>query len=369
MYQYPNSQPGVGNNYGEGHPNAGVPVQPAYPSAAPGYSGDQSAGYPGGQSPAYPAMPPQPGYPNPNGGPWASPPPQRKGTAKVLFIVLGIILVLGLAGGGAAFYFLTRPNPAITITSTYTAGASQTPAGATGTTFEITGSQFSNNSAITFLLDGQTLGGTPATQSDAHGNIKVALPVTGAWAVGNHTLTARDASSYLTKTGVSVVIVNQGEAGTLGPNGSPTNSASFQLQVQVQPQDATTGAQLDPQQSTLAVTGPDGKVCDPKNDTGKPITVTTSDILVTYVATCSGTYKGGKISYTETLTSETFVLSSGISCAASNLPITSAQLEGSFTDAHTASGTYKSDELEFACSDGETTQSDPETGAWTGTLG
>ncbi len=239
-----------------------------------------------------------------------------------------------------------------------------------GATFQVTGSQFSDNSAITFLLDGQPLAGAPATQSDGQGNVKATLTVTSAWSVGNHTLTARDASNYATKTGVPVAIVNQGADGTPGPNGSPTNSASFQLQVTVQATDTTTGEQEDPQTSTLAVTGPDGKVCDPKNDTGQPITETGSDISVTYVATCSGAYKGGQITYTETLTSESFTLTDeNVTCKATNVPVAIEQLTGNFTSANAASGSFKSDTVQYSCSDGETTQGDPETGTWTGTLG
>ncbi|HLW00033.1 MAG TPA: hypothetical protein VKT82_15295 [Ktedonobacterales bacterium] len=305
----------------------------------------------------------------PNAG-WTAPPaPRQKSSAKALLIVLGIILVLGLVGGGVAFYLLTRPNPLITVTSSYSADAANTPAGAIGTSFQVTGSQFSQNSAITFLLDGQPLADAPATQSDAHGGLKATLPVTDKWSVGNHTITARDASNYATRTGALVIIVNQGEAGTPGPKGAPTNSATFQLQVTVQSRDATTGAQQSPQQSTLAITGPDGKVCDPKNDTGQPITQTGSGIRVTYVTTCSGTYKGGTITYTETLVRESFLLTSdNVTCTATNVPVSIEQLEGSFTDAHTASGSYKADAVNFSCSNGQTTQADPATGTWTGTL-
>src|SRR5262249_19194758 len=144
--QYPSGPPGEGNNYGS-YPNAGGPLPPAYPGSTP-----EDPGAP--PPPAYPMMPPQPG------SAWTSPPPPRqKSGAKVLLMVLGIILVLVLVGGGAAFYFLTRPNPTITVTSKYVANTANTPAGANGTTFQVTGSQFSQNSAITFLLDGQPIAG------------------------------------------------------------------------------------------------------------------------------------------------------------------------------------------------------------------
>src|SRR6185437_5489076 len=111
MYnQYPSGPTNEGNNYDAAYANAGVPVPPAYPGSAPGY--------PGGQPPAYPGVPPQPAG-------WTSPPPPRqKSSAKPVLITLSIILVLALVGGGVAFYFLTRPNPLMSVTSTYVADAS-----------------------------------------------------------------------------------------------------------------------------------------------------------------------------------------------------------------------------------------------------
>jgi hypothetical protein len=256
-----------------------------------------------------------------------------------------VVLVLGLAGGRAAFYFLTRPNPVMTVKSQYAADAAKTPAGAIGTTFQISGSKFSDNSAITFLLDGQPVAGAPAIQSDASGNMQAKLPVTDKWAVGAHTLTARDASSYATKSGVPIIIVNQGEAGTHGPNGAPTDSASFQLQVTVQPQDASTGAQLASSQHSLTISGPNGKVCDPKGDTGQPATTpgTTSSGVsyqLTYAFTCSGTYKGGKISHIEKATIFKVVYSNGLTCTMTTLPFINQEYDGSFTDGSHASGTF-----------------------------
>jgi hypothetical protein len=378
MYQqFPNVPTNEWNSAGGQYANPGAPVQPAYGGAPAGYpSSPAQPAYPGYQQPGYPcAAPAYPGTPAQPGSAYAPASPQQKSGSrrKLLLIVLGIIVVLGLASGGGAFYFLTRPDPTITLLSKYTADGTKTPAGANGTTFQISGSRFSNNSTITFLLDGKPIAGAPAIQSDAHGNVQANLPVTAAWTVGKHTLTARDASNYVTKAGVPIVIVNQGEAGTPGPNGAPTDSASFQLQVTVQLQDATTGAQESPVQDTLAITGPDGKVCDPKNDTGQPITDSgTTDSGVgyqaTYVLTCNGTYKGGKISYTETVTSYKLVYATGLSCKVTNIPYTTQQLDGSFTDAHTASGTFKNDGARIACNDGSTFFSDPSTGTWTGTL-
>jgi hypothetical protein len=87
-------------------------------------------------------------------------------------------------------------------------------------------------------------------------------------------------------------------------------------------QDAGTGKQLGSYSETLLVTGkPDptgGTVCQSVDD-GQPFTyIGNADNGITYRETytlsCSGTYKGGKLSYTETTTSDKAVYSDGVSC-------------------------------------------------------
>src|SRR6266516_6671810 len=67
--------------------------------------------------------------------PIQSPPMQPKSSnrLKVLLIVLSIVLVLGAGGGGIVAYMLTRPQPVMSVTSTYQVGS--TLAGSTGTFF------------------------------------------------------------------------------------------------------------------------------------------------------------------------------------------------------------------------------------------
>src|SRR5947209_593899 len=53
--------------------------------------------------------------------------------------------------------------------------------------------------------------GNPGAQSDANGNFRSDVTITGAWSAGTHTLTARDASNYSTNNSVSVTIVQPGQ--------------------------------------------------------------------------------------------------------------------------------------------------------------
>jgi hypothetical protein len=291
--------------------------------------------------------------------------PSHRGRTIALILVL---LVVVLGGAGGITYVLTRPKPVINVTSPYTSGS--TLVGSASTTFHIRGSQFSSNSTITFLLDGQQTPGNQTVLSDANGAFATNLTVTAQWATGKHTLTARDAGGYETKVGTAILIVNQGEAGTPGPKGAPADDTpSFALRVIVQRQglqDAT---------ETLTVTGqPDpagGTVCNKSRDDGQPHTGTSSDgqggtLTETIVFKCSGTYKTGKITYTETVSSDKVVFSSGRTC---NLvaPFADQQITGSFTDATHASGTFNSEAAIYSCNQGGGIAIPPMTGTWTGT--
>jgi hypothetical protein len=147
--------------------------------------------------------------------------PKSSHWLKVLLIVLSVILVLGAGGGGTAAYLLTRPQPVMTVTSNYKIGA--TPAGSTGTVLHVSAHSFSGSSAISFLLENASVANNQNVSSDANGTVKADLLITTAWAVGDHTLIAKDASGYATKVGVPVAIVPQGQAHTPGPNGRQTH--------------------------------------------------------------------------------------------------------------------------------------------------
>lgn len=339
------------------------PISPSFTPAfqqsnTPPWAMDRASGY---------GMPVQP-------LPYASPTPMQPKSSnrlKVLLIVLSVIFILGAGAGGIAAYMLTRPQPVISVTSNYNVGS--TPAGSTGTVLHVSARNFSGSSAITFLLDNAPVATDKNVSSDANGNVKADLTITTAWAVGHHTLIAKDASGYTSKVGVSVAIVPQGQAHTPGPNGAPPDDMSFTLNASLQAQDAGTGKQFGPTTETLTVTGkPDpsgGTVCQAVDD-GQPHTYignASNGITYreTYVLSCSGTYKGGKLSYTETATSDKVDYSDGISCVA-HTPYVSEQLEGTFTSQNTISGTLRSDSITADCNRGlGTQQTNASTGSWT----
>jgi hypothetical protein len=344
-------------------------VPPTYPSTfvqskMPSWATDQANGM---------FMPVQP-MPSVPPSLQTPPVPSKSNTwLKVLLISLSIILVLGAVGGSITAYMLTRPKPVMTVTSKYHVGSM--PAGSTGTTFHINASNFSGTATITFLLDNLPVTSNQHITSDANGNVKADLMITSVWAMGNHTLTAKDASGYTTKIGSIVAIVPQGQAHTPGPNGAPSDDTSFSLAVTVRFQDAGTGKQIDPFSETLVITGkPDasgGTVCQSYDD-GKPNTLSGNTgngvpYHLTAVFSCSGTYKGGQIDYTETATSLKITSSNGASCVA-HTPFVYQHLVGSFTNQNTINGTASGESATFDCSLGISTQSNARKGSWTGQL-
>jgi hypothetical protein len=294
----------------------------------------------------------------------------RKGL-KIGIISLVILLLLG--GVGSAAYFLTRPKPTITVTSDYKVGS--TPAGAAGTAFHVNGSGFSGNSSITFLLDGQPAPGTQPVQSDGSGNVTATLNVSPAWGMGEHTLTAKDASGSVTQTGVLIQIVCQGCANTPGPNGAPSNSQTFNLNITIQSQDFGTMTE------TLHIAGngdSGGTVCQDRDDghtsyTTSQRTLTFSDgssfpYTETSISQCSGTYVGGHLNYIETTVTDTWDFGNGTQCTTS--PHKAQVLTGDFSDAKTISGKYSADgvTLQGCTRNGSTVTVNSDSGTFTGTL-
>jgi hypothetical protein len=371
------------------------PPPPAYPGSPPQasfgsspYAGSQQptvfagpAAYPGGQPPGsfgapstFPGGQFQGSFPGSVAAPpMTEPPAPKKGNGlKIAIIILVALVILG-GGGGTAAYLLTRPKPVITVTSDYKVGT--TYAGATDTVFHVTGSKFSSNSAITFLLDGNPAPGAATPQSGSDGSITADLKVTSNWSTGNHSLTARDAGGYVTQAGVSITIVAQGEAGTPGPNGAPADNKSFSIKATVNPSSVNGGA-LRPFSDTLIITGKadpnGGSVCQARDDGSQQTiddTVSTSSGTLEYIETavfkCTGAYKSGKLTYTETTVSADFVFSNSLACTA-NTPFTEQQIDGTFGSATSISGSFSSDSISFSDCTG---QFDAETGTWTGTLG
>jgi FHA domain len=349
-------------------PQYGVSPQQGYvpPPPAPGYQ------YAPPAQPYAPQASPGaiPSYPQ---QPYTPPPVQKKSGAGMRILIIAIVVIVILAGAGTALaFFLNRPQPVIIVTSSYKVGA--TPAGATGTVFHVSGQKFSGNSAITFLLDGKPVPGSPSAHSDADGKVQADLMVNNDWSVGSHTLTAKDASNYTTNTGIAMTVVPQGQAHTPGPNGAPPDDMSFTVHTSVQPQDAVSGKQQTPFTETLQITGNSngGTVCR-SVDNGQPQTLTgNSSNGITYretvVWSCSGSYKGGKLTYTETASSDKIVFSNGVSCTA-HTPYVAEHLDGTFTNNNTVNGPYSADGITADCTGGLGTQQfNASKGTWSGTV-
>jgi hypothetical protein len=264
-----------------------------------------------------------------------------------------------------------QEQPQLRVSSAYHVGG--LPAGATGTSLQVSGQQFASDSQVTFYLDGQPLPGAKA-KTDSNGALKVNLSVTSDWKPGQHTLTAADASNNRVQQGVTVVIVPQGQAHTPGPNGAPPDDASFKIAF-------TASNGLATERGTFIVTGhPDpagGTVCatyaDGMQDDGKPHTlngVTSSGIPYqeTLVATCQGTYRAGKIIYKEIYNQDQVVfetLQGNMTCTTA--PYT-AQVEGSFVDATHVKGTLSGPARSYSCDNGNSFQVQAVTGTWEGQL-
>lgn len=260
-------------------------------------------------------------------------------TKWVVITIIALVVVVG-SGAATTIYFLTRPQPLINVSSTYTDG--KTPVGSTGTTLHFQGQHFSNNSSITFLLDNSSAPGAPSAMSDQSGNVSADLPITADWSVGQHMLTARDASNYVSKAGVLIEVVSQGHAGTPGPFGAPADNASFKLDFNGQGEYDQGGGPFSDTE-TLMVTGhPDptgGSVCG-IGDNGQPQqtsskTLNTGETFTqTRAYTCtSGAYKSGKVTYTETVISDVVVFNNNGAQTTCTMrgPHIGTEMSGSFT--------------------------------------
>jgi hypothetical protein len=374
----PQQPPYMDSNYATPQQPYAQPPQP-YNSPQQQYSSPSYTPYPPSEAalPNYAAPIPPPSFPPP-----AAPPPQpypptpapkkRGAGSTILLIVLAAIVILAALGGFGIYHFLTLPKPVISVTSKYHVG--NTGAGSTNTTLHVSGQKFSANSAITFLLDGATAPGSTTVQSDANGNVNADLTITSAWIVGDHTLTAKDANGYTTNTGIPVKIVPQGVASTPGPNGAPADDQKFTINISVQETDTATKKSLGSISQTLNVTGqPDpmgGTVCQSR-DNGQPQPINGAfsnngnSYTETLIYSCSGTYKSGKLSYTETVTSDKYTLSDHATCIVQT-PYTYEQMQGTFSASTAISGTFSGAGTKANCTDNTTITSDPVTGMWNG---
>lgn len=299
--------------------------------------------------------------------------PDRKGALFWGLLGITIIVITALSAGGLLAYIMTRPHPQpqISLVSAYTANG--LPAGTSGTSVRMQGQKFSSASAMTLLLDGHSMPGAPRVVSDQEGNFSILLPVTTAWSSGRHVLTARDANHYTPKEGAAFEVVMQGEVNTPGPNGAPSDDANFTLNVTIQGEDTSTQAQdrlngvngplssADPLIVTGNTTSAGGSVCKERDD-GQEQTyqgTTSTGLPYTQVATfsCTGTYKGGQLAYTETLVSDVVTIGGQGASYTCHL-LTSGvdeQLNGGYTAAGFSGSMVFSSfpQSDFACTTGE----------------
>jgi len=324
-------------------------------------------------SPAQPFAQPAGGTMPPGMGasaPVAQGPQNRSNLLKWLLIALAVVIVLVAGGSGVLAYQLTRPQPIIALSSQYMQG--NVPIGAANTSLHVRGYKFSSNAPITFLLDNQPITtGAANVTSDGSGSFQADLLITAAWLVGMHQLTAKDSGDYLTTNSGAVRIVNPGEAGTPGPNGIPANDSSFTLSLKITDANGTFNRVLTVKGNSSSDSA---TVCDAYSDSGQSITNYGSfqdgDVYKrTDTFACQGTYKAGKLSYTETINSESWNISDGASCQATT-PITYVHIDGTLSNATTLSGTYSQTGYTANCTGGHTStvNSSNEIGSWTGTI-
>ncbi len=146
----------------------------------------------------------------------------------------------------------------------------------------------------------------------------------------------------------------------------------FRLGIVVQRMDASTGERLTDFTEVLTI-NQDGSVVGSLDDglrhtfTGRLSDGT--DYTKTMVFHGSGTYdsKTGKLTYTRTITSIDYVLSTGDTCGLSS-PFVDERLVGIFSGSDTITGTYSSESCTVPPIHGNTSVGiDSETGNWIGT--
>jgi hypothetical protein len=311
--------------------------------------------------------------------PTTTPGPQAKPPAWRIWAIIAVVVVFVLAGTGIlAFILIPKPTPIITVTSDYHDNNGK-PVGAENTALRIQGKQFAANSAITLLFDGAQFKQDMQPQSDNSGNFKFNLTIPSSWPTGSHILTARDASNNITSTGRDISIVQQGYNSTPGPNGAPTNTANFSVDVDLSMQGSNPFADTYKLDITGQSDSQGGKVCS-SGDDGSPqkSSFSLSNGTVVNEAstyTCSGNYKEGQLTYNETLATRVFSTSEGGLCQLAN-PIPSfLQIKGTYTTSHQFSGDITLSSVaanQYNCSGPlsftTSNASDGGHGTWTGTV-
>ena len=360
----PPAPPAGSYQAGQAFAQGGAPPAPSQAPYYPGVQGGHTSYPAANQAPAhmYPQQPTQWGTQEPHplhghehhiqhAAPAHAVATKAAGGIALKSILIAVAAVVVIAGGGVglAAYLANRTpplQPVISITSNYKVGNAL--AGASGTVLHISGSKFSNNSTITFLLDGASAPGSTGVKSDANGSFQADLKITDGWSVGTHTLTAKDADNNSTQHSVTVMVVSPGQANTPGPLGAPPDDASFHVNANITAQFGSSAPFTETQ--TVIVTGhPDptgGSVCE-STDNGQPnmYTSSTFDTSTAYqetaVYSCTGTYKAGKFTYTQMFVSDVikYYLATPVVTCTLTSPQPNMELSGSYTGNNTFSGT------------------------------
>jgi hypothetical protein len=171
-------------------------------------------------------------------------------------------------------------------------------------------------------------------------------------------------------------LIHPGQSHTPGPNGAPPDDANFTIQLNIQARDNITYISYT-YMYTLVITGhPDstaGTVCAPR-DNGTPVSGHNfyggqDNATSTYA--CNGIYKGGTVSYSETLKTQTFT-TGGLTCTLNSPQQSFLQITGSYTDQHNFSGNATEltiDSSMYTCNQALSAALEPgSSGTWTGTV-
>jgi hypothetical protein len=294
---------------------------------------------------------------------------------KWVIITAIATVVLGASGAGVALAFhpfhLFLSQPQMVITSVY--NTQGPPIAADGTKLHVKGQQFAANSTITFLLNNIPLNETQKVQSDGNGNVTTDLTVTSAWKLGRDTLTAYDTTNSISTSATEIQIVQPGQSHTPGPHGAPADDASFTIQLEIQVRNSYGNSFSYPY--TLIVAGhPDpagGTVCSSR-DNGTSDTQPDTEGQITGTYSCSGTYKGGNVSYTEAVNTQKLTFTTGETCTLRSPQQPYLEITGSYTNQDNFSGTaiqHAVDSSMYTCTPADTTGFIiAHTGTWTGTV-
>jgi hypothetical protein len=287
------------------------------------------------------------------------------------WVIIAVVVVVILAGSGIlAVRLLTPPlMPTINVASNYHDNGM--PAGADGTTLQITGKQFVANSPLTFLLDSTAVKQDMQAESDASGNVTATLTVAPNWPLGQHKLTAHDANNNTTNTSTAISIVHPGEAHTPGPNGAPPNDATFKINMEFHMQDTsfTSKYELDInyQGKPVCAPGDDGS---PQKSQGS----TTNGMAYTETSsyTCNGTYQAGVVVYDDTLNTDIYVDANGGTCSLNRSQPSYIHIKGNYTTSQQFSGDITVNSIagnQYTCT-GDLTFNTTRgsSGTWTGTV-